>query len=97
MRGSSLGDPLVSKIAVILELPLVQVFQDALFLFGRFLDALIEFIPGRVFYFLPFSFYRFCVARTINAILSSGLARGWHLLRLRHACRNTHHSQQTQE
>lgn len=81
------------EVTVILELPLVEVLQDTLFLFGRFLDSLIEFILCRVFYFLPFSFGRLRMPWTVHTNLFSGLARGRDLLRQSPACQKAHQNQ----
>jgi len=97
MRRSSLGNPLMTKIAVVFELPLVQVLQDTLFFFGRLFHALVEFILSRVFCFLPFSLDRLRVARTINTVLFSWIARGGYLLRMGDAYRKPQKYQQAKQ
>ncbi len=54
MRWPLLGNSLVTKIPVVLELTLIEVFKNTLLLFCGLLHPLIEFILGRMLYLLAF-------------------------------------------
>ncbi len=92
-----LGNPLVAKIAVILELAFVEVLEHALPVFGRLFHTFIELILCRVLHFLPLVLNGLRMARAKNPPTLRGLAGGRNLLGVNNTGESQQQGQQTKD